>query len=436
MKIHYWRCIVSLLLLLNQGVATAEQAEVSASEMTANSDARSVNSESGLMQALHATMTHNPLLKSSTSALDVQQYGLSSAKAQRYPTLSTSVSNVDNGYDQATITLNQPIWAFGKIDTGIERAQQVINAEQWRLLSVQRQLIEDTAVNYANIAGIQRRAQLAQENIAVLQDYYQGINRRQKGKLSSQADTGLAYSRLLQARMQLQSINGELSIAQTELLALTQIPIATDVLVDPALVALPSDATVERLAIEKEVHVLLAQHNLQLLRLDLKLEKIAVLPTIYLSVEADLLDNTSSGDDDDVRAGLTFQSSLEGMGLVAHGRVKGASARLQAARYDLDSATNDIRRGVKSLLLNRHIQDGLIGAQKETLVAQEETMASFLRQYKSGRKSWLDVLNTQRELYLLRIQLAQSESDWLISSLRIAALIGGLDKLAGLTTEQ
>jgi adhesin transport system outer membrane protein len=83
-------------------------------------------------------------------------------------------------------------------------------------------------------------------------------------------------------------------------------------------------------------------------------------------------------------------------------------------------------------MLDRNVQAQLKRSQVEAVEAVEGTMASFMRQYQSGRKTWVDVLNTQRELTELRYQLARIETDWLILSLRVAALIGHLDQLAGI----
>ncbi|MEY8204229.1 MAG: TolC family protein [Bermanella sp.] len=425
-----------LLLTLSSVIATTAQADfsqsvalLSASEnlpLTApENPAGPVN---GLAAALRATMVHNPILKGKQAEVDVQQYGVSSAKARRYPTLSAQGSNVNNN-DQASLRLDQPVWAFGKIDTAIERAESGVSAEQWRLLDIQRELLENTATVYAKIDGIKQRAQVAQSNVDAHQGYYQRIEHRQKGQLASQADMRLAYARLLQAQTQLLSIEGTLSDAQSELKTLTQISVSTALGVDPLLAQLPSDADVQYLAVEQAASIRLKRQNLQLVRLDLKAEKLAQLPTVYFRVEADLLDNAGG---DKLRAGLTFESSFEGLGLVARGRVKGAESRIAAARYDLDSTINDTRRRISSLMLNRQVQQGLINAYKQTVDAMQETLVSFLRQYETGRKSWLELLNTQRELTALQIQLAQSKNDWLILSLRVASLTGGLDQLAGL----
>ena len=123
---------------------------------------------------------------------------------------------------------------------------------------------------------------------------------------------------------------------------------------------------------------------------------------------------------------------MQGLGLVSRGRVKGAIARLDAAEHEIDSARNDVRRRVSTLMLNRQVQIKLEQFQGEALESVEATMASFLRQYETGRKSWLEVLNIQRELADLGLQLAQIRSDWLVLSLRVAAVTSGLDELAGI----
>ena len=384
---------------------------------------------SGLAAALRATINNNPQLKGKQAQVDEQQFRVSSAEAQRYPTLSAQANNLRDDFDQATFRLTQPLWAFGKIDTAIAQAQSGVSAQQWQLLDIQRRLLEETATAYAQIEGITQRVQVAQSNIDAHQGYYLRIERRQKGHLSSKADRNLVYARLLQAQAQLQSIDGELMVAQTNLLALTQVQVSTDIVVNPQLAQLPAYVDVYRLAIENHADVHVKKHNIELVRIDLKAEQLRDMPTLSFRVETDLLDNDFR---DSVRVGLSLDSNFEGLGFVTQGRIKSAVSRLAAARFDLDNSLNDVRRRVDSLMQNRQVQGDLIEMQRLTVDAMQETLESFLRQYEIGRKTWLEVLNTQRELTTLQLQAVQTENDWLILSLRIKSLIGGLDEQAGI----
>lgn len=382
----------------------------------------------GLVAALRATMTYHPAIKGKQAERDAQRYGIDSAKAKRYPSLSAQVDNIEQ--DQGALRLDQPLWAFGKIDAGIAQASANFDAQQWQLLKVQRALIEETAVIYAKIGGIKQRQLVAQANIDEHQRLYQQIERRKNGQLASQADVRFAYSRLLQARSQKQLVAGELLVANTELQALTQIAVKTDVDVDPGLAQLPSSGKIERLVRANSADILFKRQQMQVVKTDVKSAELAIMPTVSFRVEYDVINEQSVVDE--TRTGFVIEGNFEGLGFVSRGRVNQVKSRLSAARFDLDSSLNDALLQVNTLMLNRQVQDDLINSQNITVAAVEQTMASFLRQYKSGRKSWVEVLNTQRELTELRLQLAQMKSDWLILSLRVASIVGGLDQLAGL----
>ena len=57
-----------------------------------------------------------------------------------------------------------------------------------------------------------------------------------------------------------------------------------------------------------------------------------------------------------------------------------------------------------------------------------EVMESYLRQYTVGRKSWLDVLNAQRELVQARQALADHEAMVSMASYKIQILVGAVNK--------
>jgi len=386
--------------------------------------------EQGLISALRATLTHHPAVKGKHAELDAQGYMVDSAKAGRYPTFSLQANNLDDEVNQSSVRLQQPVWTFGKISSAIDEAEAGYTAEQWGLLQVKRQLIVDTAATYAKVEGIHRRERVAWDNLAQHKQLFQRIERRQKGALATEADVQLANSRLIQARVQREGIVGELQVALSELRALTQIPVATEVPVDPALAELPSREEVENLALEKSADVQFKRQRVNVARLEIEKERAASKPNIYFQVDHDL--NDSQVNVDRTRVGLNFVASYDGLGLRSRGQVKSAVARSNAAQYDLDATLNEVRRSISVLLVNRKVQQGLILSQREVVDSLTATMASFMRQYESGRKSWVEVLNTQRELTEQRLLLAQIENDWLILSLRVATLIGSLDQQAGI----
>jgi adhesin transport system outer membrane protein len=382
----------------------------------------------GLPAALRAVIRYNPAVKGQLAELDARQYAIDSAKAGRLPSLSAQANNLDDQYEQATLRLQQPLWAFGKIDTGIAQAQASYSAEQLVVLQVQRQLIEDTAAAYAKVQGIRQRMLVASDNVSENNKLYRRIERRQQGELASEADVRLAYSRLLQAQTLQATVESELAVSLAELQALTQIPLAAEAAVAEEALWVPSLPLAEQKALEHSAEVRLKRERLNVASLDVKKEKVASLPTVYFRVEQDLLDTPNVSDE--TRAGLVIEGSLEGLGLIARGRVQGAMAYLEAAQQDLEVTMNEVRRRIQVLMLDRRVKQSLLLSQQLAVEAAEATMDSFMRQYETGRKSWVELLNTQQELTEQRLQLVQLHSEWQILSLRVAALIGSLDELA------
>jgi len=391
----------------------------------------SANRPSGLAHALQTTMAQHPALKGKQAELSAQSFTVESTRAERFASISGQLGQQSNGRHQGSIRLQQPLWTFGKIDTAIRQAQAGLLTQSWQLLEVQRLLIEDTAAAYGKLQGIRQRAKVARSNVIDHQRLYRQIKRRQQGQMASKADTRLAYSRLLQAKAQQQSISGELAIGLNELQAITQIQVDSSASIDRQLTVLPALQQTAQLAIENSAVLQAKSQDIEAKRLTVKQQKISTLPSVYLRLERDLGHSYSAADS--TRLSLVLEGDVQGLGYVSRAQLKSETARLGAAKLDLQVAKIDINRRINTLMINRDLQQLLARSQKQAINAVAGTMHSVTRQYQSGRKSWIEVLNTRRELNELRLQLAKINSDWLISSLRIATLIGNLDALAGTT---
>ena len=386
--------------------------------------------ENGFEAALRSTMLYNPQVHGQQSRVNAQNSAVEAAKTERYPTLRLSADNLDRDHDMATLTLNQPVWTFGKISSAIDLAEARHNAEQVALLQVRRRLLENTAAAYIRIEGIRQFLKIHQLNIEELEKFHQRITRRNQGKLASEADVRLAFSRLTQAKLNLERQKGELAIAESELLTYTKQYVGSEPPVAREYTRLPLTAEIQRQASQQHADILYSQALVKSARLALQQQRTAAFPTVSLQVEHELADVYNN--DDRTRVGVVLSGSLDGMGFRSYNEVNSARSRLNAAQLDVDVARIEVSRRIKSLMLNRRTQESLREAQQATVDALESTRESYLRQYETNRKSWMELLNTQRELNTARIALMQIDNDWLSYSIQIVALTGGLDRIAGL----
>jgi len=325
--------------------------------------------------------------------------------------------------------MRQPLWAFGRIDNGIAYADTDMSVETIALLRLKRQLIDETAVTYAQIQGVRERLIVARENESALDAMYQQIKRREQGQLASTADVRLARARLLQAQARKERIISELQVSENELLSLTQTRVATTESVVTTLTDLPNVLELMDLAQDQSADIRLKTENIALAKADVDRERSAPMPTVYL--QGDYFYNDQAAGTSDFRVGVSVEANLEGMGFAAYGRNNAADARLRSVNADLDATRNEVKRSINSLYTNRSAQKIIVESHRYSVDELSEILLSYQRQYEAGQKPWLEVLNMQRELTEQKHQLSQANNEWLIYSLKLAALVGALDTIAG-----
>ena len=393
----------------------------------------------GLREALQAALRNHPAVAGQEAKVTAMRYAADGARSQRYPSLSVqaqhfrqgdrSVLSDDDLSTPAALRVRQPIWAFGRINSSIATAEAGVDWERADLLRVRRQLLEDTAVAYAEVQAGRQRIAVARRNVAQLDQLHAQIERRVEGQLASSADARLAAMRLRQAQARLQQFISEWEIARHDLVSLTRSAISAEQPVPAALLALPESSELIDIALEHNARMHLKRRQLGHAEAEVGQARAADMPTIFLQAERF---NDQPGLRDDSQVSVVFEASLDGMGFAARGRRGQAEANRMAAMEDLAATQLELRRELERLQHSRELQAELIELHSQSLGDLESLLDSYQRQYETGTKSWLDVLNMQRELFEQRHQLLQAQIDWQTLSLQLLARIGGLDRLAGI----
>lgn len=391
---------------------------------------------SGVVQALQSVLRLHPAVQGKRAEVAARQSLGDAARAQRLPSLSAqwaAQKSDQAGTNPGSVRVRQPLWAFGRIDSTIAVADVEAQAEVADLLRLQRQLLDQTAAAYVRTWGARLRLQVGDDNQSQLRGLLERIRRRQGGELASAADVRLAEARLTQARMQRDRLETEWLLAQTELEALTRGPVNSALPVPDALVLPERRRSVsDWLTLAETAHADLAfkAERIRLAEAEIERERLAAMPSVYL--QADRSFQTTGITNPGTTVRVVVEGALDNLGMGTRGRVGAAVSRLDAARADHQSTLNDVQRTVRSLFLQQETQRQLRDNQTRSVTDLGLLLDSYQRQYEAGYKSWLDVLNMQRELTEQRLAQVQAETDWLVYGLRLAALTGELDALADL----
>jgi adhesin transport system outer membrane protein len=392
-----------------------------------------------LRDALQATLGNHPALAGQAAEVEARRYAADGARSQRYPTLSAearqfsdssqSVVEGDRLSHPALLRVRQPIWAFGRIKSGIAVADADTDTERADLERVRRRLLEDTAVAYAVVRGSLERVDVARQNVSEHVELLAQIERRVEGQLAPKADVLLAATRLGQARAALEHAASEWDVARADLIGLTQVDTGADAPVPAELLQLGDPTALVEKAMSESAEIHLKEQ--QLGRADAEVDHARTIyrPTLY--VQADKFYD-QPGLRDDSQLSAVFEASLDGLGFAARGRTGEAVAARTAAAHDLAATRVDLRRQIERIARSRELQHQLIELETQSLRDLEALLASYRRQHESGTKSWLDLMNIQRELFEQRRLLVRARNEWQIHSLQLLAMSGGLDALGGL----
>lgn len=374
--------------------------------------------------------THPSILAKHSSSLATKA-DLDTASWQRYPLLSLEAAQDSNGNtgNSTVLRVQQPIWAGGRITAGINAAQFKHDAAEIAIEETKQDITLKVIAAYTEAIRQQKRQEYAAKSVKAHERLLDLISRRVEQEVSPRVDKDLAQSRLYQATNDLSAITQSLTAAYTQLsqLANNSINSVSDLEADTPAVPDSKDRALKQ-AVE---------HSPTLLRLaaeeaaageDVESKRSVYWPQLALRYEN--IRGQAPGQLNDSRVLLVLDAQ-PGAGLSAKSNVEAANARQQSALYDREAALRDIREKI-SLDWNEltaartRYQNAVLDRTVST-----EVFDSYTRQYTTGRKTWIDVLNAIREATLSELALADAGSQIMGAALRLKLLTGNLPLAGG-----
>jgi len=378
-----------------------------------------------LKPLLRNALERYPSIAARRQEFAAAQGALDGARWQRYPSLSVSGAALgSNGAAPSTVSVQQILWSGGRIDGSIAAADSRMTAAAAGTLVEEQVVLERTVAAYVELQRQQARLVASEENVRRHTDLYGLIARRVGQEVSSAADSALATARLSQARAERQQISAAIGNARAALQSLSGESVRTVVALDAPILGFAS--VQEALAAAESFSPEIArQRSLAAAATsDIDVRKGQLMPTLAARVEHlrnPIIGVNSSTD----RALLAFEFQ-PGAGLSAFSAVREAEARRLAAMSAVEGSRLDLEQKLNSAWIDAQSS----ATQREPLRILARTnvaiVDSFLRQYRVGRKSWLDVLNAQREAVQALYALADVESQALSGALRVRLVTGAL----------
>lgn len=374
-----------------------------------------------LKNAVEQSLNKHPSISSARATYEAASAARDAAEWARFPKITANTQ--PNIYTEqsvngnSSVSIDQPIWTGGRIDGQIKNNLALEKSAQIAELESQHSIVEQTTIAFVNVIRAEDRLNNIDKSIKKFQELVDYVERREKGGLASQSDILIAKNRLSSLLFQREQTRGDLQRTQAELqvLIVSRQGIEKYKSVDIPYIDTSEIKKIEDQFLDKSQVLSQKKMEIQAALAAVEVKKAGVLPTVSLRAEQIRYNNFGGSVSEDKRIGFTLQYTPDA-GLASLSYIKEAQSKLQGLREQLRTAELDILLRFKTSYSDYLSAQLQIEELKPQLKSLDNSANSFVRQFESGRKTWIDVLNAYKELldghqnlskaYLLREQSA------------------------------
>lgn len=376
--------------------------------------------------ALALALKTHPLILSAEGQFQAAKSELSASRWSRFPTVSAGTQENADKIKQDTTTVNLPLWAGGRINAEIDLAKSVRDGALSGISEAQQTVMLETVSQFFDYFKSEKKLQISIDNVDEHQRLYEIIERRVAAATSPDVDSMLALARLQYARSAEIQSKTKRNIAKSSLELLIDkgvdavkvfrrpkpFTIGIDEAVSIGILVSPKIARIKSEADGFEANVRSARSVLY--------------PQVSLGYE---YGKTHGGISDGLIDEETFVTVQfqPGAGLSVASSVAAAKQRKLAALDTLEAEKRELRRQIK-FAWNEYVSASIqLEPSKMLVEATGSVVESYLRQYAVGKKSWLDVLNAQREATQAKNTLVDYEVLYLTSLYRLKIILNEIN---------
>lgn len=367
-------------------------------------------------------------------SIQASRYGIQGANAQvegakwgYFPTPSVDVSQA-SGRRTTTARLDQPLWTFGKLDAAYDIALSRQKESELIFDESSYQLAENllrVLHHYVQADGTIHALEDGKKQLESLQEM---LGRRIEAGVSSLADRELIKSRLAQITADLTVARSKRQMAASQLELLISAPLECGIeFSNPSILRqdIPIDQMIAKmLATHPTIKKLFAQ--IKTAEAERAKAKAAPWPNVSLRAEHQngslYFDQTNSNN----QVYVSLQAS-PGAGLSSLSNIQSAEARvlqLQAEKLTKERELSDAM-----MLDYQEYRAGIerMEGMSKTIESSKNVLESFTRLFVAGKRQWLDLVNSSRELTQNQISMADIKASYVVSAYRLALKNGMIE---------
>ena len=396
-----------------------------------------------LKESIAKALPVHPETKSALSRLRAEETSIGAAAAAFWPTLDLSggigQQRVENDTDQqseetridrqeATLSFKQNLFNGFNTLNSVDSAKKGTQAEQWRLYSTLETLALQITDAYLRVLERQDLLELAEENLVLHNEIFDQIERRTRQGVARSSDLIQVEGRRARANANLINAKNNLVDAESAFRAL--VGHSPEDLEFPGFVHLrmpPDLASAIKQSWENHPDLKAAELDIESSESTYSSRKSSYLPSLDAEVDQSWTGGIDGQSTDEMQTVAMFRFSYN---LFNGG---GDKARLLESAYQAEESRSEkaqVMRDVEERMRVAWAAFEYTSGQREYLLLHEQasrkTVTAYRGQYNIGKRTLLDLLDTENELFQSSNSLTSAVYQEVYARYRVLAAGGRL----------
>ncbi|PUE17540.1 TolC family protein [Limnohabitans sp. MMS-10A-178] len=387
---------------------------------------------------------HHPQVLIQVQNLKSTGFDIEVSKQAFYPTPSITLERAQSkggndpsysGTPQVAIyRLQQPLWTGGRLSAQQNKAAANQEIEVARLLEVQQGLALKTLQAWTEVVNFQRQQTALLKTKNELENLQAKIERRAEQGLSTQSEVKLSRLRVSMVKQLLNQTKMQEDLAWLRLKQwvpeaqpLSQ---ATDALSAPsndsqAHLQNTENIDWDALSTSQSPVALRLKSQLKIQEAELDEKRAAYQPEVYLRAEHQR-GNYAFANAQNVNRLFIGVTATTGAGLSMQNQLASLMAKHDSAQHEIALTQRLLSETVQSDVLNLIARQSKAEELKLNLESLQDIQTAWLRQFDSGRKTWIEVMNAAQETMQSQMSLIENDTSMQLSYWRLQILAFGL----------
>ena len=386
-------------------------------------------------------MTEHPQVRSQAQAILAAGQDTLIAQQAYWPTPSVSMERVqtqvaDPSYAGAqqvlTFRLNQSLWTGGRLTAQSNKAKANQEIERARLLEIQQALALKTLQAWVELVIAQRYQVVLQKSKDTQSQFLSKIERRAEQGMSSLSEVQFSKLRLQQVVQEVSNARQQEAQAWIHLkqwvpeapTAPLQFKLQHEIARANSVSSLATElATIdlmqwESLSIARSPTLLRLAGLLQVQLAEFQEKSASLQPEVYLRAEHQRGNYayTHLPPVNRVFVGLTAST---GAGLSLSHQLAALENKRNGTQQDKVAAQRAVMESIQTDYVNANARQSKTTALRFNVDSAQELQAAWERQFISGKKTWIDVMNAARENTQAKLAVIENEMAFLQSYYRL-----------------